>query len=48
MEFWGRHRHVMSPAPYYALTAPAADVAAAVDELPQLGTLTVAALEGTA
>ena len=32
----------------YALTAPAADVAAAVDELPQLGTLTVAALEGTA
>ena len=30
----------------YALTAPAADVAAAVDELPQLGTLTVAALEG--
>ena len=32
----------------YALTAPAADVAAAVDELPRLGTLTVAALEGTA
>ncbi|MFR2332193.1 MAG: hypothetical protein ACLS63_04370 [Flavonifractor plautii] len=27
---------------------PAADAAAAVDELPQLGTLTVAALEGTA